>query len=121
MHHLLRHGKPGKIRVPYPRGKYGRLMILLSVNGKRTNCGVGVLVARIFIGSRPPGDVPHGPAGQADCSPDNLYYGPPKRNTHDRKRDGTWMTGEQNGRARLTWALVREVRQRYQAGKREMS
>jgi hypothetical protein len=110
----------GRIRQPYPNGKYGRLMVLLSVNGERTNCYVGALVARTFIGPRPPGQhVCHGPAGQSDCSPDNIYYGSPRRNTHDRKRDGTWMAGEQNGRAKLTWVLVREIRRRHKAGERQ--
>lgn len=119
---LPRHGRQGRIRKPYPSGKYKRLMVFLSVNGKRTNCYVGVLVARTFIGPRPPGKhVCHGRAGQADCSPGNLYYGTPKRNTHDRKRDGTWMTGEQNGRARLTWALAAEILVRCQAGESQVS
>lgn len=119
---LPRPGTRGGIRKPYPSGKYQRLMVLISVHGKRTNCYVGILVARTFIGLRPPGKhVCHGPAGQADCSPDNLYYDTPKRNTHDRKRDGTWMTGEQNGRTRLTWDLVSQIRSRHAIGETQAS
>ena len=106
-HGHIRRSATGRVRKPYPTGPYRRLMVLLSIDGKHVNCYVGALVARTWIGPRPPGHhVCHGPAGQNDCSPDNLYYGTPKRNTHDRKRDGTWMAGEQNGRARLTWELV---------------
>jgi len=119
---LPRHGTLGGIRKPYPSGKYGRLMVLISAGGKRKNCYVGALVARTWIGQRPAGQqVCHGPAGQNDCSPDNLYYGTPKRNQADRWRDGTEPAGEQNGRAKLTWELVGQIRQRALAGESQAS
>jgi len=97
-------------------------MVLLSVNGESTNCYVGTLVAQTWIGKRPPGhQVCHGPAGQTDCSPDNLYYGTPKRNQEDRWRDGTEPAGEQNGRAKLTWKLVEQIRARNAAGESQAS
>jgi hypothetical protein len=107
----------GKILKPTPRDKDGRLKVSISVNGETAYCDVGVLVARVFIGPRPAGEqVCHGPAGLADNSPGNLYYGTPKRNMQDRKRDGTHPAGEKNGRAKMTWAIADEVRQRYGTG-----
>jgi DNA-binding XRE family transcriptional regulator len=98
----------------------GRRRVTVLLDGKMTPCTVAFLVARAFIGIRPPGQyVCHGPAGRTDDNPGNLYYGTPKRNQEDRVRDGTEPAGEQNGRATLTWMLVREIRQRYQDGSRQ--
>lgn len=121
-HGRIRRAETQRVRKPTPTGPYKRMMVFLSINGEVQNRYVGELVARTWIGKRPKGHfVCHGPAGQADCSPDNVYYGTPKRNTLDRKRDGTWMTGEQNGRAKLTWALVEEIRERNRHGESQVS
>jgi len=56
--------------------------------------------------------------------PDHLWAGTPRENTEDRDRKGRWrapdnpvhVSGEQHGMSRLTWALVREIRQRFQSG-----
>lgn len=119
-HGRIRRADTQRVRKPCPSGPYGRLMVLLSMNGKHVNCYVGELVARTWLGPRPLGQVVrHGPGGQADNNPGNLCYGTYKQNTDDRKRDGTWMTGEQNGRAKLTWPQVTEIRQRYQDGEKQ--
>lgn len=101
----------------------GRRVVTIMVPGRKpVLCKVSVLVARAWIGPRPAGqEVCHGPAGLDDNSPDNLYYDTKKRNSQDRKRDGTWMDGEQNGRALLSWELVREIRQRSAAGESQHS
>jgi hypothetical protein len=119
-HGRIKRASTGRIRKPYPTGPYKRMMVLLSIDGHHQNRYVGELVARTWIGPRPPGQlVRHGPAGQADNNPGNLCYGTYKQNTWDRKRDNTWMTGEQNGRATLTWKQVREIRRRYRDGERQ--
>jgi hypothetical protein len=103
--------------------KDGRLVVTICIPGrKEATCKVAALVARAFLGSRPPGQhVCHGPAGLRDNSPGNLYYGTPWRNSHDRKRDGTWMAGEQNGRTTLTRELVEEIRERCLNGETQVS
>jgi len=119
-HGRIRRASSGRVRKLTPTGPYQRRMVLLSIGGKHVNCYAGELVARTWIGPRPPGQlVRHGPGGQADNNPGNLCYGTHKQNTWDRLRDGTWMTGEQNGRAKLTWELVRKIRRRCQDGERQ--
>lgn len=108
--------KPGQL-------KDGRLVVSIFVPGRKAvSCKVATLVARTWIGPRPAGQhVCHGPAGLTDNTPGNLYYGTPKRNSQDRKRDGTWMAGEQNGRARLTWELVQQIRTQSATGETQVS
>jgi NUMOD4 motif-containing protein len=119
---IPRPGTQGVVRKQVPTGKYHRMMVFISFDGERQNRYVGELVARTWIRERKPGEfVCHGPAGQSDNNPGNLYYGPPKRNTHDRKRDGTWMAGEQNGRARLNWEMVGQIRARCATGESQAS
>lgn len=109
----------GRILHPSPRDKNGRLKVSLSKNGKIKYCDVAVLVAITFIGPHLPGQqVRHGPAGVKDNSVTNLCYGSAKDNQRDRLRDGTWPSGELNTRARLTWKIADECRQRYENGER---
>jgi len=106
----------GKILKP-SRLKDGRFVVSICIDGQETSCKVATLVARTFIGPRPPSQhVCHGPDGLTDNSPGNLYYGTPERNSQDRKRDGTDLSGEDSPLAQLTWVLVREIRERYRAG-----
>src|SRR5215831_1125399 len=111
-------GRPrGNVLTPGPRDKAGHLRVTLSVKGKRISTDVAPLIARTFIGPRPPGEeVCHGPAGISENNPGNLYYGTRKRNSQDRQRDGTWMAGEANGNRKLDWARVGQIRARSQAG-----
>ena len=100
--------------TPSPRDKAGHLRVTLSLGGKRISTDVAPLIARTWIGECPPGhEVCHGPAGPSRNDPDNLSYGTRKKNSRDRLRDGTWMGGEANGLAKLTWAAVAEIRRRY--------
>jgi len=109
----------GRIRKLTPDRK-GYAMIIISVEGKHTTYKVATLVARTFIGPRPPGQyVLHGPAGNSDNNPGNLYYGTPARNQADRFRDGTDSSGERNGYARFTWEDIRVIRQQWQDGARQ--
>lgn len=113
-------GRPrGNQLTPSPRDKAGHLRVTLSVQGKRISTDVAPLIARTFLPPAKPGEeVCHGPAGISENNPGNLYYGPRARNSQDRKRDGTWMGGENNGLAKLTWVKAAEIRQRFDAGER---
>lgn len=113
-------GRPrGNTLTPSPRDKAGHLRVTLSVRGKRISTDVAPLIARTWIGPCPPGkEVCHGPAGISENNPGNLYYGTRKQNSQDRKRDNTWMGGENNGLAKLTWDTVAEIRRRFDAGER---
>jgi hypothetical protein len=107
--------KPGQL-------KDGRLVVSVCIDGKMTSYRVSVLVARTFLPAGQQGEqVCHGPAGLEDNNPGNLYYGTAKRNSQDRKRDGTWMGGERSGVAKLTWVLIGDIRERYQAGESQWS
>ena len=44
-------------------------------------------------------------------NPNHIRWVLPGENSADRKRSGTWAHGEKAGRARLTEAIVREIRQ----------
>lgn len=52
------------------------------------------------------------------CNPNHLYEGTRQRNVQDCVERGRRAprTGENNGRAKLTWALVRTMRAEYAAG-----
>ena len=49
----------------------------------------------------------------ACCNPFHLYLGTHQQNMQDRNQRQRTASGERNGRARLTWPLVREIRAAY--------
>jgi hypothetical protein len=101
--------------------RYGYPCVKLSRPGQRKGFQVHALVARAFIGPCPDGqEVRHGPAGKLDASLPNLCYGTRKENFADRLRDGQDNRGEKHGNAKLTQALVDEIRARYAAGERQI-
>lgn len=92
----------------------------LSVNNQHANCYVHLLVLRSFRGECPEGqEALHGPGGSLDAALANLAWGTHKQNTGpDKQRDHTTARGEQQGAAKLTWALACEIRDRLAAGER---
>ncbi len=52
------------------------------------------------------------------CNPGHLRLAGPLENAGDRlqRNRGSWSCGEDHGRAKLTWAAVREIRAEYAAG-----
>lgn len=96
---------------------------------------------RIGLGSRRDGaayahrivcEVAHGPpppGGQARhlcgvpacCNPDHLSWGSQADNERDKRSHGTDNRGERHGRAKLTAADVREVRDRIERGETQRS
>lgn len=70
------------------------------------------LVAMAFIGEPPAGtEVCHFDGNRANNVPSNLRYDTRTANLQDRKRHGTWPSGERNGNARLNETKVREIRE----------
>lgn len=121
----------------YIRGKYGsrflrgrvlhpgsprnaRRTVSLCRDGERETRLVGNLVLEAFVSPRPVGQViRHGRAGGGalNDSLDNLEWGTPEENMGaDCLRDGTDRRGEKCGMAKLTAAIVTEMRIRYLAG-----
>lgn len=93
--------------------------------GKINASGYGIIVDRkrewlahrialAMVGRRPPPDrmVCHHCDNRACCNPAHLYLGDAKLNARDRdQRDrGNWRSGEQHGRAKLSWPDVKEIR-----------
>lgn len=92
----------------------GYTYVWLTRGPRREREALHRLVLEAFAGPCPPGqEACHGPGGQSDNRwPESLKWGTPSENQRDRFRDGTDMAGEQNTKAKLTWAAVREIRRR---------
>jgi hypothetical protein len=113
---LPRRNTAGGILRLQPDGR-GYRRAFLSRNGVVKTVKVHRLVAAAFIGPCPEGqEVRHGPGGSSDDRAVNLSYGTAQQNVHDKYRDGTMARGERHGRAKLTEAIVGEIRMRYAAG-----
>lgn len=50
------------------------------------------------------------------CNPEHLFAGTQSDNMQDAVSKGLMASGELNGRAKLTWEKVTEIRQRYKKG-----
>lgn len=86
-------------------------------NNKATPVAVHVVVARAFHGECPPGkEVRHLDGKKTNCRQSNLRYGTHSENNQDKIAHGTMARGEGNGKAKLTEALVIELRQRHAVG-----
>jgi len=111
--------REGRILAPRIRRRY--LAVTLSRSGDHLTVSVHGLVAAAFIRPCPPGQqVRHGPSGKLDNRAVNLSYGTPAENSADKVRDGTVThfspSGDVNGNAKLSWAIVAECRLRRAAG-----
>lgn len=86
---LSRPRHPGRILKPQP-GPSGYLRVHLSRDGVRRHRKIHVLVARAFLGERPPGlEVRHLDGNHANNVITNLTYGTRSENQLDRVRHGT--------------------------------
>lgn len=92
----------------------GYTYVWLTRGPRRERAALHHLVLKAFAGpSRPGQEALHGPGGKSDNRwPENLRWGTPAENQQDRFRDGTDSAGERNGKAKLTWVTVREIRRR---------
>jgi NUMOD4 motif len=109
----------GRILSQHLRRRY--LAVLLSRPGTRFTVNVHRLVLAAFAGPCPQGQqTRHGRGGALDNRLVNLSYGTPAENMADKVRDGTvghiGPSGERNGNAKLTAAIVDECRSCRAAG-----
>jgi hypothetical protein len=105
----------------YHVGNRGYPVVMLARDGGVVRRHVHILVLGAFAGPCPPGqEARHGPAGKLDASLANLCWGTRSANQMDRVRDGTSNRGERQGRAKLTWPAVAEIRARVAAGEPKM-
>jgi transcriptional regulator with XRE-family HTH domain len=109
----------GRVLTPWI-GPSGYLTVDLVLDGKHERWPVHQLVARVFIGPRPPGMVTrHGPNGKLDNRASQLCYGTKAEDIEDKVRDRTGNRGERQGNHKLTWEIAAEIRQRYADGERQ--
>lgn len=97
---------------------YGYMQVKLSRQGHTESAYVHRLVLESFAGPCPKGmEGLHGPSGNLDNRwPENLSWGTHQQNCLDKRRDGTSAQGLNYGNARLTEAIVLEIRVRQQNG-----
>lgn len=106
--------RAGHVLAPSDRGN-GYLFVQLCKGGTRLNESVHRLVAAAFLGPCPPGhEVNHRSGIKTDNSPANLEYVTSSANQLHAFRSGLQSCeGERNGQAKLTEAMVREIRSSY--------
>jgi hypothetical protein len=105
----------GQLIKPVVDRRDGYLVVALRRTGRRITRRGHNLVLEAFAGPRPKDrESLHGPGGKLDNRwPENLSYGTHRDNIAlDRIRDGTANSGERCGSAKLTWDIVRLIRQR---------
>lgn len=116
--HMTQAGwRGGRVLKPFPDSD-GYLRVNLSRNGKVAGLRpVHGLVLLAFVGAPPAShQTCHGIGGMLDNRLANLSYGAALDNSNDKRRDGTMATGERQGSARFTRAIVEDMRRRYAAG-----
>lgn len=103
-------------------GNTGYPAVMLYRNNKPVRKHVHSLVLGAFVGPCPPGhEALHGPAGPLVAALRNLAWGTREKNQGpDKVRDGTSNRGERQGRHKLTWVAVAEIRRRAAAGEPKM-
>lgn len=113
---IRRIGKPApltrchdkKRAKPYP-------LVSLSIEGKRINGPVHILVCMTFHGPKPSRShhAAHEDGNPENNHKDNISWKTPAENEADKIRHGTVATGSRNAKARFSEAQVGEIRKRY--------
>lgn len=100
--------------TPWP-DRDGYLRLKPHVQGRNINTRVHVMVCLAFHGDPPSPlhQVRHLNGRRTDNRVENLAWGTAKDNGVDRVRHGTTLKGEAHNLAKLTWADVRQIRERY--------
>lgn len=104
----------GFVLKPY-RDRHGYLTICLSHDSRGKRFLVHRLVCEAFHGP-PPFEGAHAAHWDGDKDrnhQDNLRWATPAENIADKRRHGTQTYGETSGRAKTTWATVRQMRAEY--------
>lgn len=108
----------GKVLAPAPnRGGY--LICAFTTGNKPSTFAVHRLVARVFLGPRPPGkEVHHKDGVKSNNAAANLTYVSRLENIRHAYATGLVRPhrGETHVRARLTWHQVQEIRRLYGTG-----
>jgi hypothetical protein len=108
--------KRNRLLALVPRER-GYLAVNLYREGKPHNCLVHRLVAQAFCGDIPPGyHVNHKDGDKANNDASNLEIVTPEENRRHALRTGLIKRGEDNPRAKLTEADVRELRRLHAEG-----
>lgn len=122
----VRKGKTGttmrikeRVLKPSPDND-GYMKVVLCKDGKCTSVPIHKLVANTFL--EPPLDgqtqIRHKDGNPANNHKDNLEWGTPSQNAHDRTKHGTMHNGEKSCRAKLTNEQVLEIRKRASEGEK---
>ena len=89
----------------------GYKKVSLTKPGTRIQRNIHVLVCEAFIGPRPTGfHILHGDGDQNNNSLENLRYGSVSENQEDKKRHGTFLTGETYPSSLVTDETALEIR-----------
>ena len=100
-------------------GGYLRVPLSDRPNGRRKMVFVHRLICQAFLGMCPRGkQVNHKNNLRHDNRADNLEYLTAKENCQYRRAHGTFPTGENNGRAKLTAEQAAEIRRRRASGEK---
>lgn len=111
-------GPSGRALRHFPdKNGYRRVNVYYAGERRWKQLGVHVLVCEAFHGPRPDGaHVGHGDGDPGNNRVTNLRWTAPWQNEHDKRVHDTAMLGERNHQAKLTEAVVREIRRRRAAG-----
>lgn len=102
-------GEPRILKPFTAHGGYPKVKIV--VNGERKALAVHLIVLEAFVGPRPEGmHGCHNNGDPTDNRPENLRWDTPRGNAADRMKHGTEVIGERCPKAKLTPAIVREIR-----------
>ncbi|MBU2249144.1 MAG: NUMOD4 motif-containing HNH endonuclease [Gammaproteobacteria bacterium] len=98
----------------HPAPSNGYLRVSLRKNGKLFHRFIQCLVLSAFVGPPPIGkEVAHNDSNAFNNGLDNLRYDTPKGNAADRKKNGTYPAGENNGNSFLSIDDVLFIRSAY--------
>lgn len=116
-------GRHGRWSAPHSikphKDRNGYLRVTLRPGGRKKKGTVHALVALAYLGPRPSGFVIRHLNGRpGDNRPCNLAYGTQKQNKADELTHGTKVFGERSHRAKLTDAIVAEVKDLLASGMR---
>lgn len=120
---LVRRGQDGQRTVrerllKTTIAKNGYHHIHLCKQGKIVGWLVHRLVLLAFVGRCPHGmEACHHDGNPSNNSRENLYWGTRLQNCQDTIRHGRTTVGERNAQAKITWAIVRQIRRLYQPRK----
>jgi hypothetical protein len=100
-----------KVLKQYLKRGYYQVSLSLGKRGVRKYVAVHTLVAEAFIGQRPPNTtVNHKDLVKTNNDSRNLEYLSIQDNLTHAQHNGHWPLGEKNGRAKLSQAIVSEIR-----------